>query len=203
MQWPDGQYSLVESASGCPSGWSSGWRYQDNEDDDNENHARPSNINSYIKLNLDRNIKTYYCTKTISGNSGFTWPRGRYCIAQYGESCPSGFFSGYRHWDDEDSNNENSLQLPVPDGNYDRNTRINYCCRSDGDVNKPILLPTRRSFILYRYGGTCQKVLGMNNPVELFIHFDDEDSNNENSCSGNRPDGRCDRNHEIYFCYYS
>ena len=106
------------------------------------------------------------------------------------------------HWDDEDSGNINRKHDPVPDGNYDRNTRINFCCRSDGNVNEPMLLPPNKAFALYRYDGTCQKVLGMHNPVQLFVHFDDEDSRNANSCSGNHPDGPCNRNHELYFCYY-
>ena len=52
-----------------------------------------------------------------------------------------------------------------------------------------MLLPPNKAFALYRYDGACQKVLGMRDPVQLFVHFDDEDSRNANSCSGNRPDG--------------
>ena len=66
-----------------------------------------------------------------------------------------------------------------------------------------MLLPPKKAFALYRFGGTCQKVLGMHDPVQLFVHFDDEDSRNANSCSGNRPDGPCNRNHELNLCYYS
>ena len=32
----------------------------------------------------------------------------------------------------------------------------------------------------------------------FFIHFDDEDSCNANLCSGNRPQGPCNHNHELY-----
>lgn len=35
MSWPDGTYTLVKPMTGCPSGWSEGWRFQDNETDDN------------------------------------------------------------------------------------------------------------------------------------------------------------------------
>ena len=140
LHWPAGRYTLIQAASGCPTGWSSGWRLQDNEDNNNENRWSPSNINSYIRIRLGRNLKTYYCTKTSDGTSGFAWPRGKYCIARYGGSCPSGFYKGYIHWDDENSDNINRKHDPVPDGNYDCNTRINFCCRSDGNVNEPMLL---------------------------------------------------------------
>jgi CUB/sushi domain-containing protein len=40
-----------------------------------------------------------------------------------------GFSSGYVYWDDEDLNNDNSRGGALPDGTYDKNTRIYYCCR--------------------------------------------------------------------------
>ena len=205
VQWPDGTYSLPQAAQGCPSGWYSGWRLQDNEDSNNANHWSPADLASYMRMDLDRNYRTYYCTKNFAGNSGSSaWPRGHYCIARYGGSCPSGFFTGSKYWDDEDdSGSLNSKQDPIPDGNYDSNTRIQYCCRSDGSASVGIELPTSQPFVLYRYGGTCQTVNGMI-VRELHVHFDDEDSDNDNSCSGNYPDdSSCDSNHDMYFCYYS
>ena len=201
-EWPGGQYSLIQAASGCPTGMSSGWRFQDNEDSNNANSWSPSNIASFINIDVGRNFKTYYCTKTSTAGTT-SWPSGTYCIARYGSSCPSSFSSGSMYWDDEDSGNINSVSHPVPSGSYGSNTQINFCCRSDGNYNTPITLPSTQAFALYRYGGQCQRVSGMNSPTELFIHFDDEDSNNVNSCSGSRPDGPCGRNHELTFCYYS
>ena len=203
LEWPYGTYSLIQSASGCPSGWSSGWRHQDNEDSNNANSWSPSNLNSYAKIELGRNIKTHYCTKIFSSNTGFTWPSGTYCIARYGNTCPSGFSTGYREWDDEDSRNANGYSGILPDGTYGRNTLIQYCCRTDGNPSNHIILPTNTPFVLYRYGGVCQKVRGMNNPTYLSIHFDDEDSRNANSCQGSYPDGACGRNHDVNFCYYN
>ena len=204
VQWPDGTYSLPETVQGCPSGWYSGWRYQDNEDNHNANNWSPSDLTSYIRMDLGSNYKTYYCTKTSTGNIGSSaWPRGYYCIARYGDSCPYGFSTGHKYWDDEDSSNANSKQDPLPDGYYDSNTIIQYCCRSDGSTSVGIELPTSQPFILYRYGGTCQTVNGMT-VRQLHVYFDDEDSNNRNSCSGSYPDDAyCDSNHDMYFCYYS
>lgn len=202
VQWPDGMYSLPQAVQGCPTGWSSGWRFQDNENRDNGNFWRPSNLNSFMRFDTGRNYRTYYCTKTSSGNSGFVWPRGSYCIARRGGSCPSGFNWGRIDWDDEDYTNDNSRQGRIPDGVYGRTTRINFCCRSDGNPKEGMLLPTNEAFVLYRFGGTCQRVLGMKYPVQLFVHFDDENGYNGNSCHGRHPDGPCGSNHEIYFCYY-
>lgn len=204
VTWPAGTYTLPQAKSGCPSGWSSGWRYQDNEDDDNAN-SYTSTITLYLRFeDTGRNYRTHYCTKTSTDSSVFEWPKGKYCIGRYGGRCPNDFFDGYIKWDDEDSNNRNSYQTPIPDGVYGRNTEIYFCCRSDGNHNDKVILPPTEAFVLYRYDGACQKVMGMNDPVELKVHFDDEDSNNSNSCSGKYPDG-CgagSRNHDLYFCYY-
>ncbi len=202
---------MLQTTSGCPQGWSSGSRKQDNEDDDNANRYSPSNIASYLTFGTGRNFVTYYCTKTrdFGNDNGFIWPVGKYCIARKGGSCPtvavnqaSHFYPGSRYWDDEDSNNENSYQGILPDGSYDSNTRTEYCCRSDGSPNIEVLLPPTRPFVLYRYQGVCQKVKGMS-VRELFIHFDDEDSRNANSCGGQHPEGSCGRNSELHLCYYT
>lgn len=203
IPWPKGLYSLLKVASGCPTGMSSGWRLQDNEDSNNANRWTPQDIDSCIDIGLGGDIKMYYCTKT-SEAVGTSWPKGTYCIAKHGSSCPSGFFSGSIYWDDEDSNNKNSLMHPVPSGRYDRNTKIEFCCRSDGHHDNPMLLPPTEPFALYQYEGKCQQVYGMNDPKELFVHYDDENSNNHNACSGNHPGGdSCSQDHELYFCYYT
>ena len=131
FQWPRGQFTILKAASGCPTGMSSGWRLQDNENNGNKNHWRPSDIQFCIDFGVGRNLKTYYCTK-LSRPGSPSWPSGTYCIARYGDSCPSGFFPGKISWDDENFNNFNSKMYPIPSGVYDRDTEINFCCRSDG-----------------------------------------------------------------------
>ncbi len=97
---------------------------------------------------------------------------------------------------------EQCIQHPVPDGYYNRNTKTEYCCRSNGSPYTEVILPPTKPFVLYRYQGVCQKVKGMT-ARQLYIHFDDEDRQNKNKCGGNRPDGSCSRNHDIYSCYYT
>lgn len=51
----------------------------------------------------------------------------------------------------------------LPDGIYDNNTRMEFCCRNDGGVNEPIILPTSSPFVLYKRADTsdCQRVKGL------------------------------------------
>ena len=37
VRWPYGTYALPRPRRGCPPGWRTGWRYQDNEDNRNTN----------------------------------------------------------------------------------------------------------------------------------------------------------------------
>ena len=46
----------------------------------------------------------------------------------------------------------------VPDGKYDRNTKIYYCCRTDGTQSMKLTLPTEKPFYLLKYGSRCQEV---------------------------------------------
>jgi hypothetical protein len=198
--WPRGTYSLPKAASGCSPGFSSGCVFQDNEDSGNEN--RFSNT-QYLSGQFNRNIRMCYCTRTSSRGST-SWPRGRYCIAKKG-SCPRGFRTGELYWDDEDSGNINAITGVVPDGIYNRDTRIRYCCRGDGSSSTAMRLPTSNPFVLYQFQSRgCQRVAGMRYH-EISITFDDEDNRNANSCSGSRPyDPGCPgRNHHLYLCYYT
>ena len=204
VQWPDGTYSLPMPKVGCPDkGWSIGWRYQDNEDDNNANAWNPRNVNDYITFGLGNNYETYYCTKTYPGNNGFTWPKGNYCIARYGGSCPANFHYGEIYWDDEDDSNGNSLRSPYPDGEYGADTLTRFCCKSDGSAADEVILPPTKPFVLWRHNGMCQMVKGMNDPVQLDIYFDDEDDNNRDRCVLDHPDDSCDDNHQPSMCYYS
>lgn len=42
-----------------------------------------------------------------------------------------GFSSGSVFWDDEDTFNDNSHGGYLPDGTFDSDTKIDYCCRYD------------------------------------------------------------------------
>lgn len=198
VEWPQGTYTLVKSKFGCPQGWLEGYRYQDNEDK-NENSITPFH---HFEGKFGKNMQFHYCTRDAhSFSSRRSWPSGDYCILKHGRSCPRGFHESSVYWDDEDSNNANSHHGTLPSGVYDKNTRIYYCCRRDGPFEKEIQLPTSKPFYLLRFASPCQKVKGMHVREET-VRFDDEDRNNANSVSGRPPMGAGGKNHRLMYCYY-
>lgn len=201
VDWPIGTYTLVKPRSGCPPDWMEGWTDQDNEDSHNSNSM---SYGHHFAGSFGGNMKFYYCTKNPNiGVNGGLWPGGNYCILQHGESCPVGFQPGSVYWDDEDSRNNNSHGGVLPTGFYGRNTKINYCCRDDGQYNTSIALPNSRPFYLLRFTSPCQMIKGMYVREES-VDFDDEDHNNENYASGKHPLGTGGgRNQRLMYCYYS
>nr|AIR07876.1 apextrin-like protein 1 [Branchiostoma japonicum] len=203
-QWPTGTYGLPRTNTGCPvaagARWRTGVRKHDTEDDDASNQwTNGLHFDGEFGRN---NMKQKFCMKTSSGDGDGNWPRGSYCIFKKG-GCPRGFQSGEIYWDDEDDDNGNSRSGEVPDGNYDRNTLIKYCCRNDGSANNQISLPNRSPFYLFRYRQGCQKVAGMN-VREEFFRWDDEDDDNKNRRRGAHPyDDGGNSNHRLHYCYYS
>ena len=127
---------------------------------------------------------------------------GKYCIYKKGGSCPISLTSGYIRWDDEDNNNKNNQTGTLPDGVYDCNTKIEFCCRTDGDKNNPVSLPTLKPFFLLAYDSAeCQQVKWAVVSVE-WIRFDNEDSSNADDQGGSHPHGAGIDNHKIHYCYY-
>ena len=44
--------------------------------------------------------------------------------------------------------NKNSKSGTLPDGEYNRNTKIEFCCRTDANENKPVVLAPQKGAIL-------------------------------------------------------
>ncbi|XP_078338770.1 uncharacterized protein LOC111101591 isoform X2 [Crassostrea virginica] len=207
VTWPSGTYGLYMPVSGCPTDparFQTGYVTQDTEDRSNSNQWT-AGIHMQGPMSHGA-ITTRFCVRQTPETNDYNraWPRGNYCIAKKG-NCPSGFASGYLHWDDEDVGNDNHHGGVLPDGTFSSNTDIHYCCRQDGHPNTEILLPIDKPFYLQRFTSECQQVLGMRVQQE-FIFFDDEDSANKDKCGGSHPyaDSGCDHgNVRLYFCYYS
>ncbi|XP_061198088.1 uncharacterized protein LOC133206174 [Saccostrea echinata] len=199
VSWPRGTYTLVKPRSGCPRGWLEGWRYQDNEDKHNTNFITPGH---HFAGGFDKNMRFQYCTKNQHQFSNRRyWPRGNYCILKHGHSCPRYFRQGSVYWDDEDNSNKNAHGGTLPSGSYDRNTRIDYCCRKDGSYRSKMSLPTSKPFYLLRFRAHCQRVSGMHVREET-VKSDDEDTRNKNLVRGWYPLGAGGRNHVLQYCYY-
>lgn len=126
---------------------------------------------------------------------------GQYCIYKKGD-CPIGLESGDVYWDDEDNNNANNKGGILPDGEYDRNTLIYFCCKTGGDKNKPIFLPSKSPFYLLAYASAkCQMVKWAIASME-WIYYDTEDSSNTDKANGKYPYNAGKKHPTIYYCYY-
>ena len=109
-------------------------------------------------------------------------------------------------WDDDDvdgsSLNKNDKGGTLPDGIYNQNTKINFCCRTDGRKSHPVLLPTRDPFLLLAYGSeNCQMVKGTVATQE-WIHYHTETSSNADKSNGAIPYRGGQRHPTIHYCYY-
>ncbi|WAR03074.1 hypothetical protein MAR_009632 [Mya arenaria] len=198
-------YGLMMTSNGCPGDlWLSGWRRFDTEDTDPDNYFTDG-IKNYLKgyFEID-DIETHFCIKNIPSftSCDTSWPKGSYCILMYGGSCPSGFQSGFIQWNNEDNGNKNARGGTLPDGVYDSDTRIYFCCRNDGLTSTAISLPTDQPFILVRISTACQTVYGMG-VTEVFVQWDEDDVDDASDPGGLHPyadDGFY--NLRLYFCYY-
>jgi len=131
----------------------------------------------------------------------FLFNSGQYCIYKKG-NCPKGLEEGYIHWHDETYKNINEKGGTLPDGIYDEDTRINYCCRTDGDKFNPMPLPLISSFYLMAYNSPeCQRVQGAIS-TEEYIRYHTEDVSNKDRENGSHPYGGGINNHNISYCYY-
>ena len=109
---------------------------------------------------------------------------------------------GYVYWDDEDNNNANDKGGTLPGGEYDGDTNIEFCCKTVGDKNDPILLPTKSPFFLLAYASEeCQMVKWAVASVE-WIHYDTEDTNNHDYRYWPYPHDAGNMHPTIYYCYY-
>ncbi|XP_071507091.1 uncharacterized protein [Diadema antillarum] len=204
IAWPRGTYTLPKPVAGCPSAhfsWNEGWRYHDTEDSFPDNHwSNPLHLEGPY---ANKNMYQKFCSKTVLEADIYGWPfqEGQYCVAKKGASCPAGLSEGFVYWDDEDTANKNDLGGDVPEGIYDSNTRIYYCCRDDGFASNPIYLPTDQPFFLYKRNHQCQEVHGMR-VTEEYFRWDTNDTFNDDDDGGSHPYQGHSDNIILEYCYY-
>ena len=110
--------------------------------------------------------------------------------------------SGYVYWDDDDNGNLNNKGGTLPSGVYDGDTNIEFCCKTNGDKNDPILLPSKSPFFLLAYASVkCQMVKWAVTSVE-WIYYDTEDWRNKDDRGGAYPHDAAIKHPRIYYCYY-
>ena len=185
-QWPNGNYGFVKTKVGCPEGFVSWKRTHDTE------NYRPSNafdgdweryISSYTGLTgLGNKMSWEFCMKRSADyptKERLWFPRGDYCIIKSKDHpCPANFTQGWVHWNDEDTNNKNSYygaRYSQPDGEFNHDTKIQFCCRKDGSYRDRIYLPQHFSYTLFPHTvKSCQRIKNKQNKRAWFL-FDYED----------------------------
>ena len=124
---------------------------------------------------------------------------GKYCIYKGNDPCPKNLRSGWVFWEDSYDNDESDGTLP--DGDYWKFTEIHFCCRTDGDKDVPIILPSNFPFFLLAYeSAKCQMVKWAVASVEwiyYYTHNQEDDQRN-----GAYPYNAAKMHPTIYYCYY-
>jgi hypothetical protein len=110
--------------------------------------------------------------------------------------------SGWIKWDDTDYKNKNSRGGFLPDGSYNEDTKIEYCCQTKGHWYDVIELPVSQPFYLLTSSSAgppkCQMVKWAFSYLE-YIVFDTEDKNNKDKQGGKHVFKSGDK---LFYCYY-
>ena len=121
--------------------------------------------------------------------------------------CHTGLETGSIKWDDEDDNNHDSLTGSLPDGEYTHDTKIYFCCRTDGHATNAIVLPTDSPFVLFKSNThQCQYVKEMKVTSEYFYWDNEDDQHPNTDIRGQAPyakeEGLNDADIRLDYCYY-
>ena len=196
--------------SNCPGAigfsWKKGQIYQDLENGGDRSTISPQ---SHLHAQLVSNdVMEFFCIKTDNttalDSNRKPWPKGQYCIYRKGSGCPAGMLSGSVLWDDENGvsgKNTNWHYGELPDGVYNRDTKIFFCCHVSGSYHNPVELPIDKPFYLIAFTTHCQEVLNAGHTME-YITYDTENDNNHNQRTFPYPYGAEFPNPRIHYCYY-
>ena len=110
---------------------------------------------------------------------------------------------GWIHWDDEDYRNINDRRGPLPYGVYNKDTKIYYCCQTNGLWHDSIELPVSRPFYLLTSSSThtplCQMVKWAFSYLEYIVF----DTNHQaNADREERDHAFLESRRKVYYCYY-
>ena len=96
----------------------------------------------------------------------------------------------------------NSESGTLPDGEYDTDTEIDFCCSTDGNKDKPVVLPTKEPFYLLAYKfPRCQMVKWAVSTLE-WIYYDTQHRRNFDDREGAYPYNAATDHPTIYYCHY-
>ena len=189
--WPEGNWILLQPQTGCPldlAFFGQGHRYfqihtESSSIKTNKNYA-PDLLGHYVHSTEKGNnfLTLWFCEANGIFNKG-DWPKGSYCVnRRFPGFVPFGFEYGSVVIDQESTDRV----VDHTSSAVFLNHQLYFACRNDGKPSEPIVLPTASPFILYRVGGRCQEVQGMDVLEEKLV-IDTEDSFNQDHASGTLP----------------
>jgi len=124
---------------------------------------------------------------------------GKYCVYKGNDLCPQGLKFGLVFWQDGYNNGEKDGFYP--DGIFEQFTEIWFCCRTDGDKDEPILLPSKYPFFLLAYeSAKCQMVKWAVASLEWIYFCTHKQEGDERN--GSYPYNAEKMHPTIYYCYY-
>ncbi|GFO23918.1 MACPF domain-containing protein 2 [Plakobranchus ocellatus] len=212
LTWPEGQFALLQPKTGCPvdlTFFGGNDRYFRFHSDSNSNSNSYTNINSDFSVlppgttseEDSRNFFTFkFCESSGVFNKG-SWPSGSYCINKLDAvACPQGFDSASMHLTPERLNTLTDFTSRV----VTDTSSLGFCCKTSGLYQTPITLPTHSPFMLYRKGGQCQVVEGMD-VSSVVLSIDTENTYNRDSKDANGPDIDIFSGYpvKLYLCHYT
>ncbi|XP_050397734.2 uncharacterized protein LOC126815817 [Patella vulgata] len=149
-KWPSGSYAMIAAEGGCPPGFQLGYRTSWSEGYSWHQHASLSKLAGIQDLSK---FEYEFCVSQNSFSSSTnTWSRGNYCILREGGSCPAEFNEGYVQFDDHIASAErnNTASGELPDGVFGADTRLEFCCRTDGIKHIALDLPNETPLVLFQ-----------------------------------------------------
>ncbi|XP_033750083.1 uncharacterized protein LOC117334514 [Pecten maximus] len=153
VHWPTGGFAILKVKDvSCPDGSEVGSVTHFGQGKRSPDYNVAGSVTS-------KATKLVFCTfKSTRSEHSIKWPPGEYCVSRVGGTCPEGFTNGFLQYADA---RPPVTSGTIPDGNFIKNTKLEFCCRSDGNRNSPIELPVSQPLILWkRNKKNCQKVKG-------------------------------------------
>ncbi|RUS88931.1 hypothetical protein EGW08_003267, partial [Elysia chlorotica] len=196
LVWPGGYLGLLMPESGCPrdpafhSANSSFVKFhmESLENQTCHDHQPQFHLSKPVttETGSDCFVNLKFCEASGEA-SETTWPEGSYCVNwNIDHQCPPRFEPGRVVLDQVDGTQSHFVDSRVVElsGTY---TYLHFCCKETLPHDMPMVLPTESPFFLYRFGGTCQQVQGMQVTPE-YIDIDTEDTINGDAGHGMHAD---------------
>ncbi|GFO36954.1 MACPF domain-containing protein 2 [Plakobranchus ocellatus] len=207
VHWPGQRYALLQPVSGCPvdfsfygghTGYFKLHAVSSSDFNKSSNNSHPHIAGPLYTVSGENQFITLkFCVTNGAFNTG-NWPNGNYCILKVGSSYPTGLSAGSIDIRTKSTNNQDNMGGNIPSG---KPSQMQFCCKRSSDRSQLMVMPTEHPFYLYRLGGACQEIAGMDVQLEYF----EIQTEGSNRASGTFPYHipQSDGSLRFEICYYS